>query len=162
MQEQQFSHLFPAHLYVKKRSGGQEIDHTEELAPASDSVKEDAAAATAALLLFDHESKVQIGPETTASSYERVPVDKFGSQVLSKLGWQGEGHGIGRNKDKASQVIEYIPRQHRLGLGAQALSKEQLLKQAESSGGNVDKRKLTVTQNYEASSMGRNYKGIDE
>lgn len=75
-------------------------------------------AATAGLLLFDHESKVQIGAETTASSYERCPVDRFGTQVLKQLGWQGEGHGIGRNKEKASQVIEYIPRQHRLGLGA--------------------------------------------
>lgn len=39
------------------------------------------------LMLFDHESKVQIGAATTSSSYERVPVDAFGSQVLSKLGW---------------------------------------------------------------------------
>ena len=61
-------------------------------------------------LLFDNESKVQIGPEATASSYDRVPVDAFGTAVLTKLGWQGSGHGIGRNKDKAAQVIEYIPR----------------------------------------------------
>lgn len=80
--------------------------------------------------------------------------------MLSKLGWQGAGHGIGRNKDKASQVIEFIPRQHRLGLGAQALTKEQLLKQAD--GGQLDKRKLAVTNTYEASQIGRNYKGIDE
>mmetsp|Transcript_13043 Transcript_13043/g.15557 ORF Transcript_13043/g.15557 Transcript_13043/m.15557 type:complete len:151 (+) Transcript_13043:234-686(+) len=115
---------------------------------------------TTALMLFDHESKVQIGPETTSSSYERVPVDQFGSQVLAKLGWQGEGHGIGRNKDRPNQVIEYIPRQHRLGLGAQALSKEQLLKQGES--GALDKRKLAVTKTYEAGTLGKNYKGIDE
>ena len=60
--------------------------------------------------MFDHESKVQIGAETTQSSYDRVPIDKFGSSVLHKLGWKGEGHGIGRNKDKESHVIEYIPR----------------------------------------------------
>ena len=112
-------------------------------------------------LLFDHESKVQIGPETTSSSYDRMPIDKFGSNVLQKLGWKGEGHGIGRNKDKGpSQVIEYIPRQHRLGLGAQALSRDELLKSAD--GGFLDKRKLTVTTNYEASSLGRNYKALDE
>ena len=57
-------------------------------------------------------------------------------------------------------MIEYIPRQHRLGLGAQALSKDQLLKQQE--GGTVDKRKMTVTKTYEGSSIGRNFKGIDE
>jgi hypothetical protein len=47
-----------------------------------------------------------------------------------------------------------------LGLGAQALTKDQIMKQGE--GGQLDKRKLTVTQTYEASSIGRNYKGIDE
>ena len=46
-------------------------------------------------------------------------------------------------------------------MGAQALSKDELLKQAE--GGVLDKRKLTVTANYEGSGgMGKNYKGIDE
>ena len=34
------------------------------------------------------------------------------------------------------------------------------MKQAE--GSQIDKRKLTVTTSYEASSIGRNYKGIDE
>ena len=29
--EHQFSHLFPAHLYVKKRTAGQEIDHSEDV-----------------------------------------------------------------------------------------------------------------------------------
>ena len=57
---------------------------------------------TAGVLLFDHESKVQIGPETTSSSYDRMPVDQFGTDVLKKLGWAGTGHGIGRNKEKAS------------------------------------------------------------
>ena len=84
--------------------------------------------ATTGVLLFDHESKVQIGRDTTSGSYDRMPVDQFGTDVLKKLGWLGSGHGIGRNKEKASQIIEYIPRQHRLGLGAQALSREQIMK----------------------------------
>ena len=126
--QQQFSHLFPAHLYIKKLSAGQEIDHNEDVSENTNGAgfynehqqKDEEAAANnlTNLLLFDHESKVQIGPETTASSYDRVPVDQFGTAVLTKLGWQGTGFGIGRNKEKASQVIEYIPRQHRLGLGA--------------------------------------------
>lgn len=99
--------MFPAHLYIKKRTAGQEIDHNEDVQSA---VHEETDSHKHGLLLFDHESKVQIGAETTTSSYDRVPVDKFGSAVLSKLGWQGAGHGIGRNKDKASQVIEFIPR----------------------------------------------------
>ena len=92
------------------------------------------------MLLLNHESNVFIGEDTTATSYERVSVDNFGKQMLTKLGWQGDGYGIGRNYNKPTQIIEYIPRQHRLGLGAQALSKEQILKK-----GNVDKRQLAVT-----------------
>lgn len=57
------------------------------------------------------------------------------------------------------QPIEYIPRQHRLGLGAQAMSKEQLKQMME---GKSDKRMMAVTENYQASSVGRNYKTIDE
>ena len=60
-------------------------------------------------------------------------------------------------KDQPSQVLEYIPRQHRLGLGAKALNKEQLMKQD-----GMDKRKLTVTENYEGGAVGKNVKGIDE
>jgi len=43
-------------------------------------------------------------------------------------------------------------------LGAQALSKEQLKKQ----GNTVDKRQFAVTQSFEASSVGKNFKPIDE
>ena len=70
--------------------------------------------------LFNNESKVFIGQDTTETSYERMPVDNFGTTMLTKLGWQGDGFGIGKNKEnqKAAQIIEYIPRQHRLGLGA--------------------------------------------
>ena len=59
-------------------------------------------------------------------------------------------------------MIEYIPRQHRLGLGAQALTKDQLVRQAEGNGAVLDKRKLTVTKTYEGGALGKNYKGIDE
>ena len=149
-----FSHLFPAHLYIKnseERTAGQEIDHDEEdLNKAEEAAKP--------ILMLNNESKVFIGQDTTETSYERMPVDNFGKNVLTKLGWQGDGYGIGKNKEKASQIIEYIPRQHRLGLGAQALSKDQLKKQ----GANSDRRQFAVTQNFEASSVGRNFKPIDE
>ena len=116
-----FSHLFPAHLYLarhaEEKNAGQEIDHCEDVGDLP--TKGDKS-----LLLLNHESKVFIGEDTTLSSYERMPVDNFGKQMLTKLGWQGDGYGIGRNKEKATEVIEYIPRQHRLGLGAQALSKD--------------------------------------
>lgn len=46
--------------------------------------------------------------------------------MLTGMGWK-EGHGLGKDSDKpTSQALEYIPRQHRLGLGAKALTKEQV------------------------------------
>ena len=39
------------------------------------------------MLLLNHESNVFIGEDTTATSYERVSVDNFGKQMLTKLGW---------------------------------------------------------------------------
>ena len=80
--ESQYSHLFPAHLYVKKLSTGQEFDHNEDVDAENDgteSKKEIVEPNKTTLMLFDHESKVQIGADTNASSYDRVPVDKFGA-----------------------------------------------------------------------------------
>ena len=71
----------------------------------------------------------QIGRDAESDAYERVPIEDFGKNVLSKLGWQ-EGKAIGRinmsgnGKVGVVQPIEYMPRQHRLGLGAKPLSKE--------------------------------------
>ena len=105
-----FSHLFPAHLYIKnaeERNAGQEIDHCED-----DLDKIDTTEPAKPMLLLNNESKVYIGQDATEASYERMPVDNFGKNVLTKLGWQGDGYGIGKNREdqKASQVIEYIPR----------------------------------------------------
>ena len=38
-------------------------------------------------LLANNESKVHIGTDTTSSSYQRMPVDNFGKEMLTKLGW---------------------------------------------------------------------------
>lgn len=71
----------------------------------------------------------QIGRDAESDAYERVPIEDFGKNMLSKLGWQ-EGKAIGRinmsgnGKGGVVQPIEYMPRQHRLGLGAKPLSKE--------------------------------------
>lgn len=140
-----FSHLFPADLYTKRLSGGQEVEHNESVDMQQRKP-----------MLAERESNVTVGADVTASSYERVAVDKFGTQVMKQLGWKGEGYGIGRNKEKAATAIEYIPRQHRLGLGATAVSREQLAKQ----GG--DRRKLAVTETYEGGALGKNIKAINE
>jgi len=79
-----FSHLFPAHLYIKnaeEKNAGQEIDHCEDVAeyPSKEAAKP--------ILMLNNESKVYIGQDTTLTSYERMPVDNFGKEMLTKLGW---------------------------------------------------------------------------
>ena len=55
----QFSHLFPAHLYVKRRTAGQEIDHSEDVGAAPSENNQTQLIETKTLpLLFDNESKV--------------------------------------------------------------------------------------------------------
>ena len=74
-----------------------------------------------------------IGRDAETESYDRMPIEDFGKSVLAKLGWQ-EGKAIGRMNishgvsAKLIEPIEYIPRQHRLGLGAKPLTKEQIKK----------------------------------
>ena len=48
---------------------------------------------------------------------QAMPVEAFGEAMLRGMGWQ-EGKGVGRNAKTAVQAIEYVPRQGRLGLGA--------------------------------------------
>lgn len=91
-----------------------------------------------------------------------MPIDEFGKNVLGKLGWS-EGKGVGRTQaqqDKPVHPIAYNPRQHRLGLGAKPLSKEQL--KALGGGDDLDKRRLAVTQDLQADPLsgGRNYSSI--
>ena len=76
--------------------------------------------------------------------------------MLQNLGWK-KGFGIGRQKDsQLCDPIEYIARQHRLGLGAKAFTKDQVKQLGE------DRRKLTVTDNYGPSSVGKNFKRVGE
>ena len=56
--EHQFSHLFPAHLYVKRRTAGQEIDHSEDVGAAPSENQTQLIETKTLPLLFDNESKV--------------------------------------------------------------------------------------------------------
>lgn len=83
--------------------------------------------------MYDLANEAKIGKDAEYDGYDRMPIEDFGKSVLSKLGWK-EGIAIGRTnlslgaQAKVTQPIEYIPRQHRLGLGARPLTKEQLKK----------------------------------
>lgn len=47
-----------------------------------------------------------------------MPVSEFGKALLRGMDWK-EGDPVGRNKkNKAMEVLEFIPRDSRLGLGA--------------------------------------------
>ena len=103
-----------------------------------------------------------IGKAASQASYERMPIDAFGKNVLARLGWT-EGSGIGRNTNAPNAIatpIEYVPRQKGLGLGAKALSRDQIKKMG--AGDDDLRKKLAVTKDYETTGAGKNYKGIDE
>ena len=78
---------------------------------------------------YDVAAEPFIGLDAQVDAYEKMPIEAFGKSVLSKLGWH-EGTAIGRTnishgaKAKIIEPIEYMPRQHRLGLGAKPLTKE--------------------------------------
>ena len=102
-----FSDLFPLALYTNREDPGSAVQLTYDIAAAP-----------------------KIGKDAEGESYDRMPIEDFGKSVLAKLGWQ-EGKAIGRTNmlgGVVTQPIEYIPRQHRLGLGAKPLTKEQLKK----------------------------------
>ncbi|GMH34526.1 hypothetical protein BSKO_02360 [Bryopsis sp. KO-2023] len=56
--------------------------------------------------------------EANPEAYEAMPVSDFGMALLRGMNWK-EGDPVGRNKaGKAAVVVEFIPRDSRLGLGA--------------------------------------------
>ena len=62
---------------------------------------------------------LQMRPEeSTLADYAAVPVEDFGQALLRGMGWE-EGKGIGKGNTGLLAPIEYVPRQDRLGLGAQ-------------------------------------------
>lgn len=98
----------------------------------------------------------EIGDQATEETYEKTAISSFGSKFLGlKSGWKA-GQPIGRTNAKIIEPIEYLPRQHNLGLGAKALT----AKQAK----NLDKdnyKAQRVTEDYENEEGGaKNYKSI--
>jgi hypothetical protein len=125
-------------------------------------------------LAYDVAAEPKIGKDAESDAYDRMPIEDFGKSVLSKLGWK-EGLVIGRanlalgSQAHITQPIEYIPRQHRLGLGARPLTKEQL-KKMEGDGFDQEalRKRMGVTQEFELKPSqssglgGRNYKSIHD
>ena len=59
-----------------------------------------------------------VGSDLDSLSYARMPVSSFGMSMLTSMGFY-EGRGLGRNPENAlHHPIEFVPRHHRLGLGA--------------------------------------------
>jgi hypothetical protein len=67
---------------------------------------------------------VELRPdEPSLDRYAEVPVHEFGAALLRGMGW-AEGKAIGRNASGLSAPVEFVPRQHRLGLGAEPKAPE--------------------------------------
>jgi G patch domain/KOW motif-containing protein len=90
---------------------------------------------------FDVDSRPD---ETAASAYDRIPVEKFGEAMLRGMLWK-PGDPIGNTNKAVVKPIEFIPRHHRLGLGAapkapEPTTKKRLIKPGESREPKVGKR----------------------
>lgn len=60
--------------------------------------------------------------EANAQDYEAMPVGDFGLALLRGMNWK-EGDPVGKNKaNKPVEVVEFVPRDSRLGLGAKPSS----------------------------------------
>ena len=67
---------------------------------------------------FNTEIEVKIAEDPDEESYCRCPIEQFGKKMLESMGWF-EGRGVGKKTmNSLIKPVEYIPRHHRLGLGA--------------------------------------------
>lgn len=64
--------------------------------------------------------------EPNMESYKKVPVEEFGAAMLRGMGWKGLKNNS--DKDSSDQVIKYVPRPERLGLGASQVADESELR----------------------------------
>ena len=69
-------------------------------------------------LLMRYNKDAIVGHDNDDEAYERMPIQNFGLQMLKSMGWE-EGKGLGLNPQNALlNPVEFVPRHHRLGLGA--------------------------------------------
>ena len=61
----------------------------------------------------------------TMDDYDRVPIEAFGEAMLRGMGW-APGKAVGLNNKGVAAPIEFRPRHHRLGLGANQSALDEL------------------------------------
>ena len=97
-----------------------------------------------------------LGTDADDDSYRRLPISNFGVEMLKHMGWY-EGRGLGKNPTHAlMNPIEYVPRNHRAGLGA--ITKAIIIQT--SNGKNVLKKPDLIAQPKDGKT--RNYISIGE
>lgn len=62
----------------------------------------------------------KIADDMNYDDYGNLEIDKFGKSMLYKMGWKDD-QPIGKNSKGLVKPIEFTPRNHRLGLGAEPL-----------------------------------------
>jgi len=100
--------------------------------------------------------------ETPMEAYENIPVEEYGMAMVIGMGFE-EGKPIGKNGKGLVEPIEYVPRHHRTGLGAEPKMplpsdiKKKFIKPGESR-----EPKPTMILPKDADGRQRNYKTLNE
>jgi len=101
--------------------------------------------------------------ETSLEAYENIPIEEFGMAMLLGMGYE-EGKPIGKNGKGLVQPIQYVPRHHRTGLGAEPkmllpsdVKQKKYIKPGESR-----EPKPTMVLPKDADGHQRNYRNLDE
>jgi len=108
---------------------------------------------------MDSEKLEGLADDVSQDAYDRVPIEDFGKNILSGLGWR-EGEAIGNSSKALNKPILYLPRQKGLGLGAKPMNLDQI-KGMKNMGKNVIGKK-NQQEAYTGGADSKNYIGVDE
>jgi hypothetical protein len=108
---------------------------------------------------MDSKKLESLADDVSEEAYERMPIEEFGKNILSGLGWK-EGEAIGGKNKGLAKPIMYLPRQKGLGLGAKPLNVDQI-KGMKNLGKNM-RGKKGQHEAYAGGENSKNYIGVDE
>jgi hypothetical protein len=112
--------------------GGNDTQTNKDTEPAADvtgvGVEEPDLTAAAGPVSEDDKFRADVAWRPTeaavdSEAWAAMPIKSFGTALLRGMGWK-PGKAIGLNAKGPATAVEYVPRHHRLGLGAQPKAPE--------------------------------------